>query len=520
MEMDYSAAANESGIGAVANESGIGDQVGSSAFPTVPRKSASKWSVVWDEFSMLNAQELKDYEEKLGITRTRERAKCMHCGKVLIAESKSGMVTLGRHLERCPERPNNLNELGGNRNIDHNVCREMIAEAVIEHGYPFEWVEHKKTRDLCYYLNKKFKPVCRNTCLDVIRESLVKVRNCVKHVEGSEARKIKFRECVVQAGLSYSRGLWLDVATRWNSTYLILERFMFYHSAFRNSARADQTFSFLLPDEREFPWLESIFTFLKPFYDITNLFSGRDYPTANLYFENVWQIQRNIDKELISQDPIMREMATTMKEKFSKYWDEHTLVLSFAAILDPRFKIQFLQYTLPLLGTQYANRAECILVQMKLMFEEYQSKNGIFPESSVLNDNVEQAGRQRRVISQDMCGFSQFDFQSNSTRSELDIYLGEAREDYNKEIDILDYWKNNQSRFPILSRMAMDLLCIPITTVASKSTFSMGGRVINKWRNCLLTENAEMLITTRNWLYGCEVEENAATVFGRGIAKV
>ena len=40
----------------------------------------------------------------------------------------------------------------------------MIVECIIEHGYPFEWVEHRKTRALCCYLDKDFKPISRNTC--------------------------------------------------------------------------------------------------------------------------------------------------------------------------------------------------------------------------------------------------------------------------------------------------------------------------------------------------------------------
>jgi hypothetical protein len=70
----------------------------------------------------------------------------------------------------------------------------------------------------------------------------------------------------------------------------------------------------------------------------------------------------------------------------------------------------------------------------------------------------------------------------------------------NENFDILMWWKVNSTKFPILAEVARDVLAIPITTVASESAFSTGGRVIDPYRSFLAQKTIEALVCTQNWL--------------------
>lgn len=69
-------------------------------------------------------------------------------------------------------------------------------------------------------------------------------------------------------------------------------------------------------------------------------------------------------------------------------------------------------------------------------------------------------------------------------------------------LNILDYWKTHEVRYPTLARMARDILAIPISTVASESAFSTGGRVLDAYRISLKPSNVEAIICLRDWVYG------------------
>ena len=88
---------------------------------------------------------------------------------------------------------------------------------------------------------------------------------------------------------------------------------------------------------------------------------------------------------------------------------------------------------------------------------------------------------------------------SLETKSEIVKYLLDNLEKLGSS-DILDWWKLNASNYPILSKMARDILAILISTVASESAFSTSGRILYAFRSSLSPKTVETLVYSQNWL--------------------
>ena len=85
--------------------------------------------------------------------------------------------------------------------------------------------------------------------------------------------------------------------------------------------------------------------------------------------------------------------------------------------------------------------------------------------------------------------------------NELEKYLVEncdGKKDVNFEI--LGWWRDNCSRYQVLSKVAKDVLAIPVSTIAFEPAFSTGGLIVDPFRSSLSPFIVQNLVCSQNWL--------------------
>ena len=68
-----------------------------------------------------------------------------------------------------------------------------------------------------------------------------------------------------------------------------------------------------------------------------------------------------------------------------------------------------------------------------------------------------------------------------------------------QDFSLLSWWRCNERQYPIVSKIARDLLTPPVSTVASEAAFSLGGRVLSDERSRLKEDILEALICLKDW---------------------
>nr|GMD76374.1 zinc finger BED domain-containing protein RICESLEEPER 2-like [Ipomoea batatas] len=448
------------------------------------------------------------------------------------------------------------------KKIDHNRVRELTSMAIIYHDLPYSWVEYTWVRELHKYLKGDYKFLSRNTTAadvymfyerekDKLNNVLLKVpsRICLTSdlwtactVEGyicltahyidndwklnskilsfcamppphtgpndSMQNILKEQLClqndllcngeffhvrcsahilnlIVQDGLKVIGDSFYKVreSVRWNSASKMLDTAIKYRRAFSSLQLLDTNYKHC-PSQEEWARVEKIF----------------------------WKIEYLLTMNMKSGDSVIKNMACKMKIKFDKYWEQYSVILAMGVVLDPRMKFKLLEFCYKKLdGSTYEEKLDIVKNKLYMLFKAYKATSWTATTSSTASTS-----RCENVVAMEASDdfddeFLDYCVQDNmqNGKSALDVYLDEPQMDMKSyaSLDILNIWKDNKHRFGELSLMACDVLNIPITTVASESSFSIGGRVLNKYRNSLLPSNVKALICTRNWLSGFELDD-------------
>ncbi|GAB2288750.1 hypothetical protein Dimus_038022 [Dionaea muscipula] len=230
--------------------------------------------------------------------------------------------------------------------------------------------------------------------LKKLDKSVTSIRNVVRFVRSSPRRFDYFKKCVETDKLDNKGLVVMDVPTRWNSTYLMLESALKFRKAFdRMCEDEDNAYMSYFqekedvgleyfdgvegegevdkfrkgkvgvgpPTELDWECAQVFVSFLKVFYQVTLKVSASKHPTSHTAVHDMIAVESEIIKLLLpsnisfSPSPrsyvegVLRNMGESMRAKYQKYFGSIGSINQLfvvALILDPRFKLRHFSHLL------------------------------------------------------------------------------------------------------------------------------------------------------------------------------
>ncbi|KMS96889.1 hypothetical protein BVRB_7g180720 [Beta vulgaris subsp. vulgaris] len=215
--------------------------------------------------------------------------------------------------------------------------------------------------------------------LQVIDHAIAKVRECIAFWMSTPKRIEKFEDACRVLNVTKTKRIGLDVKTRWNSTFLMLESSLPFKDVFNKLKRLNKRLKFSVPSDRDWNMATIVCQKLEIFYKATKVFSNRNHPTANLFFRTICEIKLALRRWVEDgSNEVIKTMAMSMVDKFDKYWYEINGILAIAAILDPRNKMDCVaHYFEKLYGDEANNEMARVRRTLDKLVREFESKNDV-----------------------------------------------------------------------------------------------------------------------------------------------
>uniref|UniRef100_A0ACD5UJM8 Uncharacterized protein n=1 Tax=Avena sativa TaxID=4498 RepID=A0ACD5UJM8_AVESA len=394
--------------------------------------------------------------------------------------------------------------------LDHASANTTAIKTLIPtfEVYASKFLLHQ--RCACHIIN-----LIAKSALDGLEPYIERLRMGISWLNASNTRLGSYRNYCVVINVP-CHGLHLDMPVRWNSTYLMLQlviRDKTQFSAFVNAHFPQEDGYHLLGDDT---WhiAESIYKFLATFNESTITLSGVYYPTYHMIVHHILEIAQHLKE--YENDTTLLVAVHNMKEKFLKYWKTRPLLYTIAFILDPRAKMEGFSGVLSLLSYTVNVSYDQYSLDIKDKLQEVYSKYELKYGAALLHrpPAVPTAGRGKKKVWGKIFGTSTTTPSSSTGSStqtpmvqgggELAKYLNSLvvatndDDDDDDDFDILQWWQDKRSTYPVLSILAQDVLSMPVSTVSSESAFSLAGRIIDDRRTSLTPEMVKTLMSVKD----------------------
>ncbi|XP_024171622.1 zinc finger BED domain-containing protein RICESLEEPER 2-like [Rosa chinensis] len=292
-----------------------------------------------------------------------------------------------------------------------------------------------------------------------MRMTTVAIRNAVRYVRSSASsqRLDFFKECVERVKLECKELVVLDVPTRWNSTFLRLER----------ALKLQKAFDRMTEDDAE------------------------------------------------QSNSCLLDIASPMQDKFNKYWGSFEKLnpyLFIGIVLNPCHKLEKVVDYFEILDGEMDEKVEAntkrvkdLLYDLHKVYEEEGRENGV-SEVSVTQASSEGVSSSIKGCTELERKLKEKEQRRRAKKAEIinndvDRYLGDPIEGDGEDFDLLNWWRVNEVyKYLTLVRVAKEILAIPVSTIAWKSSFSTSGTIIDQYHSSLSPRMVEALICSQNWL--------------------
>jgi hypothetical protein len=227
--------------------------------------------------------------------------------------------------------------------------------------------------------------------------------------------------------------------------------------------------------------LQILIDFLRKFREASDFLEGSKYPTLHMVIP-WYKILRNHCKANVSDNDILIQIKSVVEQKMIdkiKIENLHKI----AAFFDPRMKQLKILEQDDILWVKNQIKNQCIILLSQFDNDSDDSINTV-------QERPSKKSRKKETID-----FSQY-YDSSSDEGEedeVDLYI-KSKVPKNKDLDILQWWKDHKHEFPKLAILCAYYLAIPASSASSEREFSAAGQTINERRTNLNPETVDSIL--------------------------